>query len=116
MASPLGFYGTIIWALFAIIAVFASIGTVFSRSTAKLTGWVAAVSAILSTAGTVLARDVIRDQTLLSKGFDVWNRNVVANWSVVIIFLVLCVAALGLIGYLLVAVNRSMKEVKEKNA
>ncbi|HRI05017.1 MAG TPA: hypothetical protein PLL77_14870 [Pyrinomonadaceae bacterium] len=115
-ASSLGFYGTMIWAVFSVIAVGASIGTVISRSTAKFTGWIAAISAVLSTAGTVLVRDVIRDQTLLAKGFDVWNRNVVANWSVVVIFLVLFVGALGLIGYLLYAVNRSMKEVKEQNA
>ena len=116
MASPLGFYGTIIWGLFSAVAIAASIGTTMSRSTRKITGWVAAISAILSVAGTVLVRDVIRDQTLLSKGFDVWDRVVVPNWSVVLIFLVLFVVALVLIGYLLIAVNRSMKEVKQQNA
>jgi len=39
-------------------------------------------------------RDGVRDLTLLSKGYDVWDRVVVTNWSVVGLFLVLFVAGL----------------------
>lgn len=116
LASPVGYYGMVIWALFSVLALVAAIATVFSRSTAKISAWAAALCALLMTAGAVLARDAIRDVTLFSKGFDVWNRVVVSNWSVVIIFLVLFVAGLALIAYLLFAVNRSMKEVKRLNA
>lgn len=116
LASPVGYYGVIIWALFSVLALVAALATAFSRSTAKITAWASALSALLMTAGAVLARDAIRDVTLFAKGFDVWDRVVVSNWSVVIIFFVLFVAGLALIGYLLVAVNRSMKEVKRQNA
>ena len=34
-------------------------------------------------------RDGVRDLTLLNKGYDVWDRAVVTNWSVVGLFLVL---------------------------
>ena len=45
-----------------------------------------------------LYRDGIRDLTLLGKGFDVWQRTVVTNWSVVGLFLVLFVVGLGRAG------------------
>ncbi|MBX7175099.1 MAG: hypothetical protein K1X72_29245 [Pyrinomonadaceae bacterium] len=113
MNSPVGFYGMIIWGIFSVAALLTSVLTFVSRSAAKITASVAGLSGILMTAGAVLARDAIRDLSLLAKNFDVWNRNVVANWSVVSIFLVLFVAALILIAFLLIAVNRSMKEVKQ---
>jgi hypothetical protein len=62
----------------------------------------------------VLVRDGIRDFTLLAKGFDVWDRTVVSNWSVVLLFLGLFVAALVLIGFVLVAVAKSAKKMAEK--
>ena len=111
--SPVGFYGMIIWGIFSVAALLTSVLTFISRSAAKITASVAGLSGLLMTTGAVLARDAIRDLSLLAKGFDVWNRNVVANWSVVSIFLVLFVAALILIAFLLIAVNRSMKEVKQ---
>jgi hypothetical protein len=52
-------------------------------------------------------RDGIRDLTLLSKGYDVWNRTVVTNWSVVGIFLVLFVVGLGVVGWLISVVARA---------
>jgi hypothetical protein len=116
VTSPLGYYGMLIWGLFSAAAIAAAFAAAFVRSATGISAWTAAASALLMTAGAVLARDVIRDVTLLSKGFDVWNRAVVSNWSVVIIFLVLFVAALILLAFLLVAVNRSMKEVKSQNA
>lgn len=116
MSPSVGFYGMIIWAIFSVAALLMSGLTFISKSTAKITASVAGLSAVLMTAGAVLARDAIRDLSLLAKGFDVWNRTVVSNWSVVGIFLVLFVAALVLIAFLLVVINRSMKEVKKQNA
>ncbi|MBS1796732.1 MAG: hypothetical protein JSS81_23070 [Acidobacteria bacterium] len=115
--SPIGYYGAILWAVFSVAAL-ASIaaGGLIKGSLSRLLVSVAGLAAVLMTAGAVLARDAIRDLSLLAVGFDVWNRTVVANWSVVGIFLVLFVAALVLIAVLLVAVNRSMKEVKNQNA
>ena len=54
-------------------------------------------------------RDGVRDLTLLSKGYDVWDRVVVTNWSVVGLFLVLFVAGLGVVGWLVSVVARAKK-------
>ena len=50
--------------------------------------------------------------TLLSKGYDVWDRAVVTNWSVVGLFLVLFVAGLGVIGWLVSVVARAQKAME----
>ena len=57
-------------------------------------------------------RDGVRDVTLLSKGYDVWDRVVVTNWSVVGLFLVLFVAGLGVIGWLVSVVARAQKTME----
>jgi len=52
----------------------------------------------------VTVRDGIRDLSLGLAGFDVWNRTVSANWSPIVLFLVLFVgagAALAWLGYVL---------------
>lgn len=71
-----------------------------------------AVLVFLNIAATVMVRDGIRDVTLRAAGFEVWDRQVVTNWSVVGLFLILFVATLGAIGYLIrvVAKARLMKE------
>ncbi len=70
------------------------------------------VCAFLATTGAVLVRDGLRDATLLTKGFDVMDRQVVTNWSVVIIFLLLFVIGLGLVGWLL-SIMKSATPVQE---
>ena len=60
-----------------------------------------------------LYRDGIRDLTLLGKGFDVWQRTVVTNWSVVILFLVLFVVGLASVGWLISVMMRA-RPVSEK--
>ncbi len=62
-----------------------------------------------------LFRDGLRDMTLLSKGFDVWERKLQTNWSVVIIFLVTFVIGLVFAGWLISVVIRA-RPVKEKVA
>ena len=71
--------------------------------------WAGVVVAFLIVASLALFRDGVRDATLLSKGFDVWQLPVVTNWSVVIIFLVLFVAGLAAIGWLISVVARATK-------
>ncbi len=80
------------------------------RKPSLLLSWSGAVGVLLSMLTMVIYRDGIRDITLLIKGFDVWERNVVTNWSVVAIFLVLFVVGLGIIGWLLSVVMRSKEE------
>lgn len=81
-----------------------------ARKPSLLLSWGGAVGVLLSMLTMVVYRDGIRDVTLLIKGFDVWERTVVTNWSVVAIFLVLFVVGLGIIGWLLSVVMRSKEE------
>ena len=55
----------------------------FARIAAGWLGWAFALLALLVEITFTVYRDGVRDLTLLSKGFDVWNRVVVTNWSVV---------------------------------
>lgn len=69
----------------------------------------AALVAFLNVGAVVMVRDGIRDFTLRAQGFEVWDRVVVTNWSVVAIFLVLFVAALGVLGYLATVVAKARR-------
>ena len=81
----------------------------FGRVTAGWLGWTGAVVGFVALASLTVYRDAVRDLTLLSKGFDVWNRAVVTNWSVVGLFLVLFVASLVLVGWLISVLARATK-------
>ena len=76
-------------------------------------GYVSLVLLLLAMLGMTVYRDGIRDLTLLSKGFAVWQRTVVTNWSVVGLFLVLFVAGLVGLGWLVSVVMRA-RPVSEK--
>jgi hypothetical protein len=104
-----GFAGYGWLALVAVAVLLAAIAG-FGRISAGLfglIGWVGAVLALLVEFTLVVYRDGVRDLTLLSKGYDVWDRVVVTNWWVVGLFLVLFVAGLGVIGWLVSVVGRA---------
>jgi hypothetical protein len=92
------------------VALIALSAVAIVRKPSLFLSWGGAVAVLLSMLTMVLYRDGIRDMTLLVKGFDVWDRNIVTNWSVVAIFLVLFVVGLGVIGWLLSVVMRSKEE------
>jgi hypothetical protein len=60
----------------------------------------AILAGLISIGSLVVVRDGVRDFTLASKGFDVWQRDVVTNWSVVGLFLLLFVVGIGLLAWL----------------
>jgi hypothetical protein len=95
-------------ALTAVVLLFAAFAA-FTRSTSAITSWAAVLIGALPIALMTVYRDGIRDLTLLSKGYDVWDRVVVTNWSVVGIFLVVFVAGLGVIGWLISVVARAAR-------
>ncbi|GAB4453986.1 MAG: hypothetical protein OHK0029_07880 [Armatimonadaceae bacterium] len=68
------------------------------------------VTGFLAVCGAVLYRDGIRDMTLLAKGFDVWDRTVVSNWSVIGLFLGLFVIGLVVVGWLISVVAKATPE------
>jgi hypothetical protein len=103
-----GFAGYGWLALVAIAILLAAIAS-FGRLSARWVGVVGAHLALLVSITLTVYRDGVRDLTLLSKGYDVWDRVVVTNWWVVGLFLVLFVAGLGVIGWLVSVVARGSK-------
>jgi hypothetical protein len=86
-----------------------------NRAASRIAGIALALVGFLNVASTVMVRDGIRDYTLRAAGFEVWDRTVVTNWSVVGIFLVLFVAALAAIGYLISVVAKA-RRIEERYA
>ena len=97
------------WIALVAAAVLLGVFAGFGKIAANWLGWVGAVVALLVEILFTVYRDGVRDLTLLSKGYDVWNRVVVTNWSVVLLFLVLFVAGLGVVGWLISVVARARK-------
>lgn len=84
----------------------------FGKIVSPWLSWGAVLAAALTEIAFTVYRDGVRDLTLLSKGYDVWNRAVVTNWGVVGIFLVLFVAGLGVIGWLVSVVAGAKKTME----
>jgi hypothetical protein len=78
----------------------------------SLSSWEAVLLAVLIEITFTVYRDGVRDLTLLSKGYDVWDRVVVTNWWVVGLFLVLFVLGLGVIGWLVSVAARARKAME----
>jgi hypothetical protein len=97
------------WLALVVVAVLVAAIAGFGKLAANWLGWVCVLLVVLVEIMLVVYRDGVRDLTLLSKGYDVWDRVVVTNWSVVGLFLVLFVAGLGVIGWLVSVVARARK-------
>jgi len=108
------FFGMAGYGWLALVVVALLIGAIagFARISSALVSWTAVLLGVLIEIFFVVYRDGVRDLTLLSKGYNVWDRVVVTNWSVVGIFLVLFVAGLGVIGWLISVVARAKKEME----
>ena len=100
------------WLALVVIALIAAGIAGFARLAAGWMGWAFALLALLVEITFTVYRDGVRDLTLLGKGFDVWNRVVVTNWSVVGLFLVLFVAGLAVVGWLISVVARAQKPME----
>ncbi len=100
------------WMVLVAIAIVAAGLAGFGRMATNWLAWSGALLAVLIELALVIYRDAVRDVSLLSKGFDVWNRTVVTNWGVVGLFLVLFVGGLGVIGWLVSVVARAQKPME----
>ena len=92
------------WCGIAIVVLFFSFWVAIKKNSDYVVSTTAALLSVLSLASWVILRDGIRDLTLASKGFDVWQLPVVTNWGVVGCFigtLVLGLAALGWLVYVI---------------
>ena len=106
-AHPLYKFAGLGWlALTAVLFLFAVMAA-FVKPVSAISSWAAVLIGVLPVALMTLYRDGIRDLTLLSKGYDVWQRTVVTNWSVVGIFLAVFVGGLITIGWLISVVARA---------
>jgi hypothetical protein len=97
------------WLVLTAVIVLYGAFAAFAKPIGALTSWVAVLIGVLPIALMTIYRDGIRDLTLLSKGYDVWDRVVVTNWSVVGIFLVVFVAGLVTVGWLISVVARATR-------
>ena len=100
------------WLALVVVAVLVAGFAGFAKIAAGWLAWTTALVALLIEITFAVYRDAVRDLTLLSKGFDVWNRTVVTNWWVVGLFLILFVAGLGVVGWLVSVVARAQKPME----
>jgi len=100
------------WIALVLVAVLLAAVAGFGKVAAGWLGWAGALLALLVEITLTVYRDGVRDLTLLSKGYDVWDRAVVTNWSVVALFLILFVAGLGIVGWLVSVVARAQKPME----
>lgn len=112
-----GFYryyalGGYVWMLLVVVAVLLAAYAGLAKIAANWLAWTGALVALLVEIAFTVYRDAVRDLTLLSKGYNVWDRVVVTNWSVVGLFLVLFVASLGVVGWLVSVVARAKKPME----
>ncbi len=97
------------WLALVVVAVLLGAVAGFGKISAGWLGWAGALVVVLTEIMFTVYRDGVRDLTLLSKGYDVWDRAVATNWGVVGLFLVLFVASLGVVGWLVSVVARAEK-------
>jgi hypothetical protein len=109
-----GFYALAgkLWIGLVALAIVVGIVAAAARIAAGWMAWTAVLLAVLIELSLVIYRDAVRDLTLFSKGYDVWNRVIVTNWSVVGLFLVLFVAGVGVIGWLVSVAARAKKTME----
>jgi len=100
------------WLALVVVAILLGAAAGFSRIAAGWLGWAGALAALLVEITFTVYRDGVRDLTLLSKGYDVWDRAVATNWGVVGLFLLLFVGGLGVIGWLISVVARAQKPME----
>ena len=100
------------WIALVVVAVLVGAIAGFGKIAAGWLGWAGVLTAVLVEIMLTVYRDGVRDVTLLSKGYDVWDRAVETNWGVVGLFLALFVAGLGVIGWLVSVVARAQKTME----
>jgi hypothetical protein len=102
----------LLWIAGAVVVLALGVWSALSKRTDALIGYGAALLSLVTIAGWTIVRDGIRDLSLGGKSFDVWDRAVVTNWGVVIIFFVVFVAGLGAAAWLISVVARAKPQAE----
>ncbi len=105
--SPLYTISGYLFLAMSVLAALLAIAQAMKGKSSVLFGTLGLATGFLGTAGAVLYRDGIRDFTLQQKGFNVWERTEVSNWSVIGIFLLLFVIMLAVIFWLLMVMRKA---------
>lgn len=113
VASPLYLGAGVTWFAAAGLILLTGVWAGFKKPTTAATGWLGVTFGFVAVLGWVVFRDGIRDLTLLGNGYDVWQRTIVTNWSVVALFLAMFAIGLAMIGWLVWVMLRA-KPVSEK--
>lgn len=100
------------WLTTAILLALLGTAAAAGKRANALVAVAASTVAFLNVFSTVMVRDGVRDVTLRAAGFDVWNRQIASNWSVIDLFLVLLVTALVVVAWLITVVGKA-KRVEE---
>lgn len=100
------------WLALVALALVLGLAAGFGKIAAPALSWAAVFAAVLIEICFTVYRDGVRDLTLLNKGYDVWDRVVATNWSVVGIFLALFVAGLVVVAWLVSVVARAQKPME----
>jgi hypothetical protein len=107
--SDVVFYRMCMFAWLLTAAVLIGFGVL--ASVRKNLSWVLAgtvsVMALANVVLLVLVRDGIRFAAFRLSGFNVWDRAVATNWSIVVIFLLVFVGAIAALGWLISVVARA---------
>lgn len=106
---------TLGWIASAGLSFLVAIGLVITaRSRSALLPILGSTVALGAVTCWTLLRDIVRDTTLVLKGFDVWKSPEGTNWTIVILFVVSLVAGLGIMAWIGSIVRRATV-VEEKN-
>jgi hypothetical protein len=106
-ANQLYHFAGLGWLGLGAFAAILGVWSAIAKPATALYGWLAALVGFLGIACMTVYRDGIRDLTLGLNNFNVWDRNVVTNWSVVATFLVLFVIGLAIVGWLISVMVRA---------
>jgi hypothetical protein len=98
-----------LWLALVVVAVLVAAIAGFGKISARWVSMAVVHLAVLIEIAFVLYRDGVRDLTLLSKGYNVWDRAVETNWWVVGIFLIIFVGGLAAVGWLASVAARATK-------
>ncbi|MCS7009471.1 MAG: hypothetical protein NZL93_06000 [Chthoniobacterales bacterium] len=94
-------YAVVVWALGLLMGVVASIWiSLTPASWGYGKAYLAGAASVMGAGGYVILRDMVRDVTLMLKGFDVWQRVVNPNWYVIGLFFVSLLVGVGLLVWL----------------
>jgi hypothetical protein len=96
-----------VWAAAGLLVALIAFGVAIKRIGLQWAAYGGLVATLLAELSWTVLRDAIRDLTLASKGFDVWDRAVETNWSVVGLFLLVFVAGLVVLGWLISVMMRA---------